>query len=112
MWAPTRPSGGIASFGREAIVSQHVHLCTATHDVQGDFQLMAAPIDIGDHAWIAADAFVGPGVQIGEGAVVGARCVTTRSVEARLIVVGNPARAVGSRKTSARNALHTRRSLP
>lgn len=93
---------------REAIVSQHAHLCTATHDLQGEFELMVAPIEIGAHAWIAADAFVGPGVRIGEGAVVGARCVATRSVDPWLIVVGNPARTVGNRATAARNALHAR----
>ncbi len=94
--------------GREAIVSQFAYICTATHDLRSEFQLMAAPIDIGQNAWLAAGAFVGPGVMVGEGAVVGARCVLTRSIEAWAIVAGNPARVVGTRPTTARNALHAR----
>ena len=94
--------------GRGAIVSQHSYLCTATHDLRNEFQLMAAPIDIEANAWIAAGAFVGPGVTVGEGAVVGARCVATRSIEAWAIVAGNPARPVGTRPATARNALHAR----
>ena len=94
--------------GRQAIVSQHAYVCSATHDLRNEFQLLAAPINIGTNAWIAAGAFVGPGVTVGEGAVVGAQCVVTRPVEDWSIVVGNPARTVGTRPTTARNALHAR----
>lgn len=98
--------------GRDAIISQRSHLCSASHDFQSDFQLVAEPIDIGAKAWVAADAFVGPGVQIGEGAVIGARCVVTRSVDAWSVVVGNPARRIGQRTNTARNLLHNRGSPP
>lgn len=94
--------------GHGAIVSQHGYLCTASHDLRNQFQLMAAPINIEVKAWIAADAFVGPGVVVGEGAVVGARCVVTRSVEAWSIVAGNPASVIGYRPMTARNSLHPR----
>jgi putative colanic acid biosynthesis acetyltransferase WcaF len=94
--------------GREAIISQRSYLCTATHDLRDQFQLMVAPIDVAVNAWVAADAYLGPGVTVGEGAVVGARSVVTRSVEAWSIVAGNPARPVGNRPTTARNALHAR----
>ncbi|XOV76899.1 MAG: hypothetical protein ACFHWZ_08825 [Phycisphaerales bacterium] len=41
-----------------------------------DLPLIRPPIVIEDHAWIAADAFVGPGITVGEGAILGARlCV-------------------------------------
>jgi putative colanic acid biosynthesis acetyltransferase WcaF len=59
--------------------------------------LLKPPIEIGDMAWICADAFVGPGVTVGEGAVVGARAVVVKNVEPWTIVVGNPAKAVGRR---------------
>lgn len=92
--------------GREAIISQYAYLCTATHDLRNEFQLMVAPIVVEPDAWIAAGAFVGPGVTVGEGAVVGARCVAIRPVESWSIVAGNPARTVGTRPKTARNVLH------
>jgi putative colanic acid biosynthesis acetyltransferase WcaF len=35
---------------------------------------------------------VGPGVTVGEGAIVGARAVAMKDVKPRSVVVGNPAR--------------------
>lgn len=92
--------------GPRAVVSQGAHLCTATHDLRSPgFELTAAPIRIGADAWVAADAFVGPGVEIGNGSVVAARGVVVRSVGAWQIVAGNPARPVGERPVTARNSL-------
>ena len=54
--------------------------------------LVTSPIVVGDRAWVAADAFIGPGVTIGEGAVVGARSSVYRDVEPWTVVAGNPAR--------------------
>jgi putative colanic acid biosynthesis acetyltransferase WcaF len=59
--------------------------------------LVRAPIEIGDEAWICADAFVGPGVMVGARAVVGAGAVVMRSVQEGKIVTGNPARETGDR---------------
>jgi putative colanic acid biosynthesis acetyltransferase WcaF len=41
---------------------------------------------------------VGPGVSVGAGAVVAARAVAVRDVEAWTVVAGNPARPVGVRE--------------
>jgi putative colanic acid biosynthesis acetyltransferase WcaF len=60
--------------------------------------LLKPPITIGDEAWICADAFIGPGVTVGDRAVAGARAVVMRDVEAGAIVAGNPARVVGQRQ--------------
>jgi putative colanic acid biosynthesis acetyltransferase WcaF len=93
--------GGI-SLGPGATVSQNSHLCGASHDHRdASFPLVVGKIVIGRNAWVAADAFVGPGVWIGEDAVVGARAVVVKDVPAGMIVVGNPARVVGSRSTQA-----------
>lgn len=90
----------------DVIVSQGSHLCTATHDHQsGDFSLMKGPIRVGPNAWIAAEAFVAPGVVIGRSAVVGARSMVTRSVDDFSIVAGNPAKIIGTRLSTARNVL-------
>jgi putative colanic acid biosynthesis acetyltransferase WcaF len=86
------------SLGRAALVSQGAHLCAGSHDIaSATFQLTASPITIGDGAWIAAEAFVGPGVDVGEGAVLGARAVTFRSLEAWMVYGGNPAKAIKPR---------------
>jgi putative colanic acid biosynthesis acetyltransferase WcaF len=60
-------------------------------------ELVSAPIRIGDGAWVAARAFVGPGVQVGEGAVVGACAVVTKDVPPWSVVAGNPARVIKPR---------------
>ena len=84
--------------GAHSIVSQYAYLCTATHDYRDpDFPLMAEPITIGDHAWVAAGALIGPGVKVGEGAVVGARSVTFDDVPPWVVVAGNPARKIKDR---------------
>jgi putative colanic acid biosynthesis acetyltransferase WcaF len=84
--------------GAFASVSQRAYLCTASRDVD-DAQrtLLTAPIKVCDHAWVAAEAYVAPGVTIGEGGVVAARGVATRDVPAWTIVAGNPAAAIRER---------------
>ena len=44
--------------------------------------------------WIGRSAIVLPGVEIGNGAVVGAGAIVTKSVPPYAIVAGNPARIV------------------
>jgi len=84
--------------GADSIVSQRAYLCTASHDIRDpNFSLILGAITIEKGAWVAAEAFVGPGVTVGKRAVVGARAVVTHDVQAEMIVVGNPARVVGHR---------------
>lgn len=83
---------------RGCIVSQKAYLCTASHDATDPaFPLTGAPIEIGDHAWVAAAAFVGPGVTLEAGAIVAAQAVVIRDVQAGSVVAGNPARVVSER---------------
>jgi putative colanic acid biosynthesis acetyltransferase WcaF len=85
-----------------AIVSQRAHLCTGTHDIQDSaFPLVSQPITLKANSWVAAEAFVGPNVVVGEGAVLGARGVAAKSLEAWTVYVGNPARAIGKRNPTA-----------
>ena len=90
---------GRVDIGSSVTISQRAHICAGTHDhTRADMRLVKTPIRIGDQAWICADAFVGPGVVIGEGAVVGARAVAVKDVAPWCIVAGNPSRKIGERK--------------
>ncbi|WP_353015482.1 putative colanic acid biosynthesis acetyltransferase [Mesorhizobium sp. M1405] len=91
---------GPITMGANVTVSQGAHLCAGTHDFRSpSMTLVKSAINIGDGAWICADAFIGPGVEIGAGAVVGARAVAMRSVLPALVVAGNPARKIGERQS-------------
>jgi len=86
------------TLGKKAVVSQGSHLCAGTHDyTDPSFPLKAKPISIGEEAWVCADAFVGPGVTVGAGAVLGARGVATKDVPAWTVWAGNPAKYIKDR---------------
>jgi putative colanic acid biosynthesis acetyltransferase WcaF len=90
------------SIGEKAIVSQGAYLCTGTHDHRDPaFPLYARPIQIGRRAWVCAEAFVGPGVIVGEGAVLAARGVSFKPLAAWTVYQGNPATAVNTRPPQA-----------
>lgn len=55
-----------------------------------------APVTIGDHAWLGMQCIVLKGVNVGEGAIVGAGSVVTRDVPARCLAAGAPARVIRS----------------
>ena len=97
-WAVIYNLGKI-TIGKQATVSQGAHLCAGTHDyLDPALPLETAPINIGGRVWICADAFVGPGTAVGEGAVVGACAVVMKDVEPWNVVAGNPARFVKKRE--------------
>jgi len=84
--------------GAHTTVSQYAHLCTASHDISDPhMRLTTAPVTVADQAWVCAGAFVGPGVTVSQGAVVGARAVVVKNVPPWTVVAGNPAREIGQR---------------
>ena len=89
---------GKISIGANTVISQKSYLCASTHDyTKIDFPLILKPITIGNGVWIAADAFIGPGVFIGDDSVIAARSVVVKNVEANAIMGGNPAKIIKSR---------------
>jgi putative colanic acid biosynthesis acetyltransferase WcaF len=91
--------------GAYATVSQYSYLCAASHDYRdATLPLVIAPIVVEAEAWVAAAAFVGPGVRIGEGAVVGARSTVTEDVPPWTVVAGSPAKTRGQRPRFQRAA--------
>lgn len=89
---------GPVRIGEKVTISHRAHLCAGTHDYQHpDLPLFKPPIVVEDQAWICADAFIGPGVRVGQGTVVGARAVVMKDVLPWTVVAGNPARFIKSR---------------
>jgi putative colanic acid biosynthesis acetyltransferase WcaF len=82
-----------------AWISQYSYLCTASHAINDPGKkLIMRPIHIGRNAWIAADAFIGPGVNVGEEAVVGARASVFKDVKPWSVVGGNPAKVINIKR--------------
>jgi putative colanic acid biosynthesis acetyltransferase WcaF len=89
---------GRIEIGSKVAISQRAFLCTASHDIKSLRRpLIHASITIEDHAWVCAQAFVGPGVCIGKGAVVAAGAVVTKLVPDWEVVGGNPAKLIKTR---------------
>jgi putative colanic acid biosynthesis acetyltransferase WcaF len=79
--------------GTHCVISQNTYLCTGSHDLKDPtFCLKTAPIKIGNGAWIAADCFIAPGVQIGANTVVGARSSVFGNLPSGYVCNGTPCR--------------------
>jgi len=90
--------GGVR-MGANSTISQYSHLCSSSHDyTKPDMPQTFAQIIIEDQAWICADCFVGPGVTVGQGAVVGSRAAVFKDVEPWTVVGGNPAKFIKERE--------------
>jgi putative colanic acid biosynthesis acetyltransferase WcaF len=90
---------GKVTIGNHTVISQDVYLCAGTHDhTKPNLPLQRPPITIGSGVWICAGAFIGPGVTVGDNAVVAARSVVVKDVPAGMIVGGNPAKIIKPRE--------------
>jgi putative colanic acid biosynthesis acetyltransferase WcaF len=89
----------LVQVGHNACISQGAYLCTGNHDwTDPQFAIAPKPIVIGHSAWVGARAVLGPGVELGTGAVAAMGSVVTRKVPAWEIHAGNPAHFVKSRR--------------
>jgi putative colanic acid biosynthesis acetyltransferase WcaF len=81
------------AIGKHCVISQKSYLCTGTHDAQDPaFGLITASITINNGVWIAADCFIGPGVEIGANALIGARSSVFKNMPAGFVCMGTPCR--------------------
>ena len=93
---------GDITIGADAVISQRSYLCTGSHDPgREDFLIYSKPIVIGPEAWIATDVYVGPGVSIGRGSVVGARSSVFTDLPEGMICYGAPAKPMRPRRGSS-----------
>ncbi len=87
------------TIGKRSVISQGAHLCAGTHDyTKQGFPLLTAPITIGDYVWIAAEAFIHPGITVGSGSVIGARSVVTKNMPAWMVCGGHPCKVIKERE--------------
>jgi len=81
--------------GSNVCVSQGAYICTGNHDWSDPaFGLIVRPVTVQDGAWIGARAFICPGIQIAEHAVVTAGSVVTTNLLTSRVYGGNPAREI------------------
>ncbi len=85
--------GDEAMIGPRCYIADHDHTFNAT-DAAGALPLRSAPTRIGARCWLGAHVVVLKGVTIGEGAVIGAGSVVTKSIPAKTVAVGSPARVI------------------
>ena len=94
---------GRIAIGPFCVISQRAFLCASTHRTSDPgFALETRPIALGRGCWVAAEAFVGPGVTMGDGAVLAARAALFEDAEAMGIYRGNPATLIGQRRFEER----------
>lgn len=89
--------------GSNVCISQRVYLCTGSHDHRKrTFDLIAAPITIGDGAWLAVGSIVLGGVSVGANALVCAGTVVRSDVPADTISWGHGSRLLERINDNAR----------
>ena len=97
-------SGGPLTIGSQCSISSGVQIYT--HDSVkralsgGKAPLDAGPVTIGDNCYIGPNVVIARGVSVGRQSVIGANSLVTRDVEPNSIVAGNPARPIGSVRSS------------
>ena len=89
---------GKVNIGINSCIGRDVYILSASHDVSSPtFDMIEAPINIGDNVWIATRSTVGKGVTIGDGAVIAAESNVIKDVEPWSIVGGNPVKFIKKR---------------
>lgn len=92
---------GPVHIGDHTVISQNTYVCAGSHDyTKPNLPLTRPTIRIGSGVWICAHAFIGPGVTIGDNAIVGAASCVNKDVPANMMVAGNPAVALRQRPLS------------
>lgn len=84
--------------GCYSTISQKAFLCTSSHDINDKLiPLIFAPISIEDQVWVGASAFIGMGVTIKTGSVIGATASVYKTTNPWTVYGGNPAKALRKR---------------
>ena len=91
------------TIGRDALVAPFCHITDRNHGICKNKLIKdqagtSKPIHISQDVWIGSGCVILQGVQIGDGAVVGANSLVNNSIDDYVIVAGSPARIIGNRE--------------
>ena len=95
---------GPITIGHGTYIAPNVGLITSNHTI-GDLEAhdTPSPIVLGENCWIGMNSVILPGVTLGNGTVVGAGSVVTKSFpEGHCVIAGNPARKLRNLETTER----------
>lgn len=85
---------GPITIGAGTVLDYKAHLCAGTHDMNDSrFPLLKTPITVGAGCLIGIDAYIGPGVELGDGCRVWPRASVYKSFPAGTNLRGNPAKS-------------------
>ncbi|MFQ9669397.1 sugar O-acetyltransferase [Thomasclavelia spiroformis] len=90
--------GAKITVGDNVFIGSSCGFYTANHPL--DYQTrnqgieQALPILIGNNVWLGGNVIVLPGVEIGDGCVIGAGSVVTKDIEANSIATGVPCKVI------------------
>jgi acetyltransferase-like isoleucine patch superfamily enzyme len=84
--------------GDHCIFAPYVQITDATHGIEDTAKLAkhtdfsSSPVVLGKNVWLGSAAMVMKGVTVGEGAVIGAKALVTRSIPPFAVAYGIPAK--------------------
>ena len=96
-------SSGCVEIGNDCLFASKVFISDTSHGAYGPDTPLSAPAErklttegvrIGDRVWLGENVCVLPGVSIGDGTIVGAGGIVTRSLPDNVIAVGAPAQPI------------------
>jgi carbonic anhydrase/acetyltransferase-like protein (isoleucine patch superfamily) len=81
--------------GKGTIIASGVKIVSANHDINNiDEHVHMPPIVIGRNCWIASNAVILAGVELGDNVVVGAGAVVNKSFPSNSVIAGVPAKLI------------------
>jgi maltose O-acetyltransferase len=88
----------LITIGDNCLLAPHVVISAATHPLDAEARAagveFTAPISLGNNCWLGANSTIIPGVVLGDGVVVGAGAVVTKSFPSNVVVAGVPAKII------------------
>ena len=88
-------AGGGIIIGDFVMISHMVSINSVSHQTTPPYhKIVKAKTIIGNYAWIGANSIIMEGIEIGEGAIVAAGAVVTKSVPPWTVVAGVPAKHI------------------